>query len=190
MAGGKETQEEFRDGEDVLGGPAPGGAPQPRSSNLFPAGCGVWAWPHGDAAEGTPGRRLDEPSHGEELTPKLAMRLGTAWLDPPERPPERVCARARPDPGNSWRIPKARGRANVGARVSAAAAAAAGQSGSETSEGPETRTLRPSTALGERVQTRRSRRLPRWENRFVHSGPWGRRTDAAFLFEPFCQPGV
>lgn len=138
---------------------------------------------------GPRGGGVDEPSHGEELTPKLAMRLGTAWLDPPERPPERVCARARPDPGNSWRIPKARGRANVGARVSAAAAAA-GQSGSETSEGPETRTLRPSTALGARVQTRRSRRLPRWENRFVHSGPWGRRTDAAFLFEPFCQPGV
>ncbi|CAI9180014.1 unnamed protein product [Rangifer tarandus platyrhynchus] len=124
--------------------------------------------------------------------PNLAMRLGTAWLgtawlDPPERPPERVCARARPDPGNSWRIPKARGRANVGARVSAAAA---GQSGSETSEGLESRTLRPSAAPGARVQTRRSRRLPRWENRFVHSGPWGRRTDAAFLFAQCCQPGV
>lgn len=60
------------------------------------------------ALRGPRGGGVDEPSHGEELTPNLAMRLGTAWLDPPERPPERVCVRARPDRGNSWRITQGR----------------------------------------------------------------------------------
>lgn len=111
-----------------------------------PAGCGLAAAAP-SRHRGIPGGGADAPSHGAELTPSLAMRLGTAWLDPLEHPRRGVGA--RPDRGTVAE-PRKREEGRRGVRVSAAAAAA-GQSDSETSEGPETRTLRPSAAWDARV---------------------------------------
>lgn len=135
------------------------------------------------------GGGADAPSHGGEWTPNLAMRLGTAWLDPPDLPPERVCARARGLIGGTVGEPRNSEEGRTWASESPRRRQRLGRAARRPRRG-RTRTLRPSAAWDARVQTRRSRRLPRWENRFVHSGPWGRRTDAAFLFKPCCQPGV